>query len=421
MLKPLPLTAALLMGMTACTGATDTPDQTETSVPTRIAETAAPPANTPTPEATSTPVATATPAATPTEAPAPRPTAEPTNTTAAAPTSIPEPRREGILTPFPALHPQTFPSELSNTELACLGDEVETLRRAISVPDAENQDEKLRLLDCLEKETTVRIFLAGTSPRTAPFSEETSSCVQTALTAIGPKAALAALIRAESETFTVVSYVARLVTIGCMNQQEWEASSIPGTTPGDEEWERNRCLVEEMGGPGPAASALTAAGTAEEMDEESAPFVAWERCLGGLAIAPPAQTMTAPTLTPGPAAATPAPSPTPAPGMTTPTTTLVITVAEVPAGIPEYDRSEWRHWVDADGDCQEARQEVLIAESLVEVTYEDDRQSRVATGRWWAPHLGHHLENPRHIDVDHHVPLKNAHISGGWRWSPESK
>ena len=99
----------------------------------------------------------------------------------------------------------------------------------------------------------------------------------------------------------------------------------------------------------------------------------------------------------------------------------MITVAEIPAGIPEYDRSEWRHWVDEDRDCQDARQEVLIAESLEPVEYEDDRQCRVESGRWWAPHLGHHLENPRHIDVDHHVPLKNAHISMGWRWSPESK
>ena len=45
----------------------------------------------------------------------------------------------------------------------------------------------------------------------------------------------------------------------------------------------------------------------------------------------------------------------------------------------------------------------------------------MATGRWWAPHLGHHLENPRHLDVDHHVPLKNAHLSGGWAWDEERK
>ena len=43
------------------------------------------------------------------------------------------------------------------------------------------------------------------------------------------------------------------------------------------------------------------------------------------------------------------------------------------------------------------------------------------TGQWWAPHLGHFLENPSHIDVDHHVPLKNSHDSGGWAWSPEMK
>ena len=71
--------------------------------------------------------------------------------------------------------------------------------------------------------------------------------------------------------------------------------------------------------------------------------------------------------------------------------------------------------------CQDARQEVLVAESLVPVTYETDRECRVATGQWWAPHLGHHLGNPGHMDLDHHVPLKNAHLSGGWAWTPEEK
>ena len=96
-------------------------------------------------------------------------------------------------------------------------------------------------------------------------------------------------------------------------------------------------------------------------------------------------------------------------------------VAPIPADIPAYHRSDWRHWIDEDGDCQDARQEVLIAESLETVTYETDRECRVETGRWWAPHLGHHLGNTGHIDVDHHVPLKNAHLSGGWAWTPEEK
>ena len=140
---------------------------------------------------------------------------------------------------------------------------------------------------------------------------------------------------------------------------------------------------------------------------------------------PPSPTATAEPSTPVPTPTTTTTAPlTPAPtaiATSKSTTTLVITVAEVPAGILEYDRGEWRHWTDEDGDCQDTRQEVLVVESLVEVTYEDDRECRVEWGRWWAPHLGHHLENPGHIDVEHHVPLNNAHLSGGWAWDSERK
>ena len=129
----------------------------------------------------------------------------------------------------------------------------------------------------------------------------------------------------------------------------------------------------------------------------------------------------APMATPTGSTPIPTASSTPPTPVYTPTTTLVITVSEIPAGIPEYDRSDWRHWTDRDGDCQDARQEVLIAESLEPVTYEDDRQCRVEAGRWWAPYLEHHLGNPGHIDVDHTVPLRNAHLSGGWKWDAERK
>ena len=100
---------------------------------------------------------------------------------------------------------------------------------------------------------------------------------------------------------------------------------------------------------------------------------------------------------------------------------LTITVAPVPEGIPEYDRGDWRHWVDADGDCQDARQEVLIAESLVSVTFETDRKCRVATGQWYGAFTGVYTGDPGDLDIDHMVPLKNAHLSGAWAWNPAMK
>ena len=108
-------------------------------------------------------------------------------------------------------------------------------------------------------------------------------------------------------------------------------------------------------------------------------------------------------------------------GGTEPATTLVITIATVPDDIPEYDRSDWRHWTDEDGDCQDARQGVLVEESLTPVTFETDRGCRVATGRWFGAFDGHDLENTNSLDIDHMVPLKNAHDSGGWAWSSEKK
>ena len=135
------------------------------------------------------------------------------------------------------------------------------------------------------------------------------------------------------------------------------------------------------------------------------------------------------TASPSPASPTGTPTPEPtreqSPPSTTPEirpeTVLSISVSPVPADIPGYDRSEWKHWNDEDGDCQDARQEVLVSESLVEVTFETDRNCRVATGRWYGAFTGAYVEAPGDLDVDHLVPLKNAHDSGGWAWNSAGK
>ena len=99
---------------------------------------------------------------------------------------------------------------------------------------------------------------------------------------------------------------------------------------------------------------------------------------------------------------------------------LTVTPAEVPADLPAYDRDQWGRWSDADGDCQDARQEVLISESLVPVTYRTARQCRVASGEWFGAFTGSTVDEPGALDIDHLVPLANAHRSGAWAW-PEAR
>lgn len=100
---------------------------------------------------------------------------------------------------------------------------------------------------------------------------------------------------------------------------------------------------------------------------------------------------------------------------------LLITVSGIPGELPSYDRKEWRHWTDEDGDCQNARHEVLIDESRSEVTYKSDRECQVVTGEWFGAFTGKTVLESGDLDIDHLVPLKNAHLSGGWAWSPDQK
>ena len=86
----------------------------------------------------------------------------------------------------------------------------------------------------------------------------------------------------------------------------------------------------------------------------------------------------------------------------------------------EYDRDQWKHWIDADGDCQKTRDEILIAESEIAVTLSDDG-CKVVEGRWTGPFTGEVFTKPDDVDVDHMVPLKNAHRSGGWLWSKQKR
>ena len=144
----------------------------------------------------------------------------------------------------------------------------------------------------------------------------------------------------------------------------------------------------------------------------------------------PASTATPTPLAPTPVAPWPTQRPTlsPAPVIPSPIPPDVkpggepqLTIAEISTDLPIYSRNEWKHWVDSDKDCQDARAEVLIEESTAPPTFKTDRECRVIGGAWIDPYTGQVFNDAGNLDIDHLVPLKNAHLSGGWQWDEDRK
>ena len=81
-----------------------------------------------------------------------------------------------------------------------------------------------------------------------------------------------------------------------------------------------------------------------------------------------------------------------------------------------YSRKDWPHWIDADGDCQNTRQELLIATSQKPVQFKDSRHCTVIYGEWYGVYTGKTFTKASDVDIDHIVPLAHAHRHGADKW-----
>ena len=88
------------------------------------------------------------------------------------------------------------------------------------------------------------------------------------------------------------------------------------------------------------------------------------------------------------------------------------TAPEHPGG---YVRTLFIHWIDADGDGCDTRNEVLIAESR---TRPRIRAGCSVAGSWRSVYDGVTTTSASSLDVDHVVALKEAWDSGAWAWTP---
>ncbi|SOD15913.1 HNH endonuclease family protein [Nitrosomonas ureae] len=92
---------------------------------------------------------------------------------------------------------------------------------------------------------------------------------------------------------------------------------------------------------------------------------------------------------------------------------------QVTTSTPQYNRKDWPHWINADGDCQDTRQEVLIAASMVPLHFKDSKKCAVIYGEWYGAYTGKTFTNPSDLDIDHIVPLAHAHRHGAENWTKE--
>jgi Protein of unknown function (DUF1524) len=84
-----------------------------------------------------------------------------------------------------------------------------------------------------------------------------------------------------------------------------------------------------------------------------------------------------------------------------------------------YSRDEFQHWIDADGDGCNTRNEVLIAEADDPVTVGGG--CALSGGRWFSYYDRVSWTQTSDVDIDHMVPLAEAWDSGARTWSDATR
>jgi hypothetical protein len=84
-----------------------------------------------------------------------------------------------------------------------------------------------------------------------------------------------------------------------------------------------------------------------------------------------------------------------------------------------YERSLFKHWIDADKDRCDTRKEVLIQEAVIVPKLNSG--CGFNGGEWISPYEGLPTSDYSTLDIDHLIPLAEAWRSGAWKWSPAQR
>ncbi|MFJ2630816.1 HNH endonuclease family protein [Streptomyces sp. NPDC087422] len=84
-----------------------------------------------------------------------------------------------------------------------------------------------------------------------------------------------------------------------------------------------------------------------------------------------------------------------------------------------YERTKFKHWVDADHDGCNTRAEVLLDEAVV--APDRGANCKLSGGSWWSYYDDTTVNGPSGLDIDHMVPLAEAWDSGASQWDAKRR
>ncbi|MFD5013787.1 HNH endonuclease family protein [Streptomyces chartreusis] len=106
--------------------------------------------------------------------------------------------------------------------------------------------------------------------------------------------------------------------------------------------------------------------------------------------------------------------------------TVVLPLRDALAGLPVqdedrtgYTRDKFRHWIDADRDGCNTRNEVLLEEAVT--TPVQGPNCQLTEDSWYSPYDDTYFTAPHGLDIDHLVPLDEAWDSGASAWTAKER
>jgi len=85
----------------------------------------------------------------------------------------------------------------------------------------------------------------------------------------------------------------------------------------------------------------------------------------------------------------------------------------------KYDRAKFNYDIDFDSDCETTRAEVLIERKLDNVIL--SKNCKVKNGKWIDEYTNEYLYDPKQLQIDHLISLKEAWELGACNWTPEKR